>query len=526
MIDTLWLLICSGLVFLMQAGFMCLESGLTRSKNSINVAVKNLADFGISAGLFWLFGYALMFGDTQTGWFGSTGFVPAFTNQPDRAVFFLFQMMFCGTATTIVSGAAAERLKFHAYILLAVFLSGFIYPTFGHWAWNGVADGNAGGWLENLGFIDFAGSTVVHSVGAWFGLAVVLVIGARQGRFLGKGRSQPIQGANIPFSVLGAMLLWFGWIGFNGGSTLALNDQVPGIVVNTVMAGVGGMITASVLSNIQHKVVDVGQLINGSLAGLVAVTACCHVITVPLAVIVGGTGAAIALLASQLLDRWQIDDAVDAFPVHGAAGMWGTLCVGLFGQLDVIGTGLSRGNQIMVQGFGIGVAAVWTFGLAWVVLTLVNKFYPLRISLEEEHIGLNVSEHHAKTETYDLFQIMDYQAKTNDLSLRVPVEPFTEVGHIATRYNQVIDAFEKRQNQSVEDLAHIYYVTEAIVAAVETHSFKAKNLGLDEVAERSDELGALARAIQTVVGIVEEREQEIAQLKQEVDKQPEGADQG
>ncbi|MGB3200429.1 MAG: hypothetical protein WBA99_05980, partial [Nodosilinea sp.] len=202
------------------------------------------------------------------------------------------------------------------------------------------------------------------------------------------------------------------------------------------------------------------------------------------------------------------------------------LCVGLFGQLDVIGTGLSRGNQIMVQIFGIGVAAVWTFGLAWVVLTLVNKVYPLRISLAEENIGLNVSEHNAKTETYDLFQIMDYQAKTNDLSLRVPVEPFTEVGHIATRYNQVIDAFEKRQNQSVEDLAHIYYVTEAIVAAVETHSFKANNLGIDEVAERSDELGALARAIQTVVGIVEQREQEIAELKQQSDKQPEAVDQG
>ena len=225
------------------------------------------------------------------------------------------------------------------------------------------------------------------------------------------------------------------------------------------MAGVSGMIVAAVLSSFRHRVVEVEQLINGSLAGLVAVTACCHVVTEPLAVIVGGTGAAIAFLASQLLDRWQIDDAVDAFPVHGAAGMWGTLCVGLFGQLDLIGTGLDRGNQIMVQLFGIGTAAVWTFGFAWVVLTPVNGVFPLRISPAEEEIGLNVSEHNAKTETYELFQIMDYQARTNDLSLRVPVEPFTEVGHIATRYNQVIGAFEKRQNQSVEDLAHIYYVT-------------------------------------------------------------------
>lgn len=496
---------------------MCLESGLTRSKNSINVAVKNLADFGISAGLFWLFGYALMFGSSQTSWFGNTGFAPTFTDQPNQAVFFLFQMMFCGTATTIVSGAAAERLKFHAYLLLALFISGIIYPLFGHWTWNGIAPGNSGGWLENIGFIDFAGSTVVHSIGAWFGLAVVLVVGARHGRFSGKGKSNRIQGSNLPFSVLGAMLLWFGWIGFNGGSTLALNDAVPGVVVNTVLAGVAGMITATILSTWKYKVVEVEQLINGSLAGLVAVTACCHVINEPLAVIVGGTGAAIATLASQLLDHWQIDDAVDAFPVHGAAGMWGTLCVGLFGQLDLIGTDLSRGNQIMVQIFGIGVAAIWTFGLAWTVLTIINKFFPLRISLEEEEIGLNVSEHHAKTETYELFQVMDYQARTNDLSLRVPVEPFTEVGHIATRYNQVISAFEKRQNQSVEDLAHIYYVTEAIVAAVENQTFKANNLGLDEVAERSDELGALARAIQQVVGMVEHRETEIMNLKQQLE---------
>ncbi|MEM8503600.1 MAG: ammonium transporter [Cyanobacteria bacterium P01_D01_bin.1] len=527
MADTLWLLLCSGLVFLMQAGFMCLESGLTRSKNSINVAVKNLADFGISAGLFWLFGYALMFGNSAASWFGGAGFAPTFSGRPDGAVFFLFQMMFCGTATTIVSGAAAERLKFHAYLFLAFFISGIIYPLFGQWSWNGITAGNAGGWLENLGFVDFAGSTVVHSVGAWFGLAVVLVIGARDGRFsdqLGSGQSSRIQGSNIPFSVLGAMLLWFGWIGFNGGSTLALNDQVPGVVINTVMAGVSGMIVAAVLSGFRHQVVEVEQLINGSLAGLVAVTACCHVITEPLAVIVGGTGAAIAFLASQLLNYWHIDDAVDAFPVHGAAGMWGTLCVGLFGQLDLIDTGLSRGNQIMVQLFGIGTAAVWTFGFAWVILTLVNKIFPLRISLEEEKIGLNVSEHQAKTETYELFQIMDYQARTNDLSLRVPVEPFTEVGHIATRYNQVISAFEKRQNQSVEDLAHIYYVTEAIVAAVENHSFKANNLGIDEVAERSDELGALARAIQQVVGIVETREREISGLKQQLSAKPKASE--
>ncbi|MGD1908835.1 MAG: ammonium transporter [Leptolyngbyaceae cyanobacterium] len=523
MIDTLWLLLCSGLVFLMQAGFMCLESGLTRSKNSINVAVKNLADFSISAGLFWVFGYALMFGASQAGWFGVSGFFPSLNDDPNQTVFFLFQMMFCGTATTIVSGAAAERLKFHAYLFLSVFLSGLIYPLFGHWSWNGIAPGNTGGWLENLGFVDFAGSTVVHGVGAWFGLAVILVVGARQGRFAEKGQSNRIQGSNVPFSVLGALILWFGWVGFNGGSTLALNEQVPSIVINTVLAGVAGMITAALLSSLKKQVVEVEQLINGSLAGLVAVTACCHVVNAPLAMIVGGTGAVVTLSTSQLLERWQIDDAVDAFPVHGAAGIWGTLCVGLFGQLDLIGTGLSRGNQVMVQLFGVGVAAVWTFGLAWGVLTLVNQVLPLRISLEEEEIGLNVSEHRAKTETYELFQVMDYQARTNDLSQRVPVEPFTEVGHIATRYNQVINAFEKRQNQSAEDLAHIYYVTEAIVAAIENRSFQADNLGLDEVVERSDELGALARAIHQIMAIVQKREQQVMDLEQQLESHRKGS---
>lgn len=516
MIDALWLLLCSGLVFLMQAGFMCLESGLTRSKNSINVAIKNLADFGISVSLFWLFGYALMFGKSQAGWLGSTGFIPTLNDQPQQAVFFLFQTMFCGTATTIVSGAAAERLKFFAYLLLAGLLSGLFYPLFGHWSWNGIASGNTGGWLENLGFIDFAGSTVVHSVGAWFGLAVILVVGARQGRFSSNGKSQRIQGSNVPFSVLGALILWFGWIGFNGGSTLALNDQVPGIIVNTVMAGVAGMVVAAILSSYQHRLMEVEQMINGSLAGLVAVTASCNVITMPLAIIVGGTGSALALLTSQQLNRWQVDDAVDAFPVHGAAGMWGTLCVGLFGQLDLMGTGLSRGNQVLVQLFGIAVAAVWTFGLAWGILTLVNRVFPLRISPEDEEMGLNVSEHRAKTETYELFQVMDYQARTHDLSLRVPVEPFTEVGHIAIRYNQVMDAFEQRQRQSVEDLEQIYYVTAAIVAAIENNTFRVDNLGLEDVADRSDELGALARAIQQMVDIIQKQDQEIATLKQQL----------
>ncbi|MBD2651954.1 ammonium transporter [Synechocystis sp. FACHB-383] len=519
-IDTLWVLLCAGLVFFMQAGFMCLESGLTRSKNSINVAIKNFADFGISVALFWAFGFSIMFGLSQGGWWGEGYNFVSVGGKPSLAVFFLFQAMFCGTATTIISGAAAERLKFSAYLLVAGLASGLIYPLFGGWAWNGLATAagieTMGGWLENLGFRDFAGSTVVHSVGAWVGLATILVVGPRQGRFPKTGKAAKIQGSNMPFSVLGTLILWFGWLGFNGGSTLALTPAVPGIIVNTVLAGVGGMLMAGLISLLQDKMIQVEPLMNGSLAGLVAITAGANVVITPIAIVIGATGAAIAHLVGRQMLHWGVDDAVDAVAVHGGAGVWGTLCVGLFGQLALVDTGLNRWQQCGVQILGVGICALLAFGSAWIVLTFLNRVFSLRISPEDEEIGLNVSEHQATTETYELFQVMDRQAKTHDLSLRVPVNPFTEVGHIAGRYNQVMDAFEVRHHRSVEDLAQIYYVTAAIAAAIENNSFKADQLGLEEVTNRADELGALARTIQQMAEMLQQRDQELIAVKQQL----------
>jgi Amt family ammonium transporter len=475
--------------------------------------VKNLADLGLSIGLFWLFGYGLMFGASRSGWIGTNGFVLSVADQPDQTVFFLFQAMFCGTATTVISGAVAERLKFPAYLIIATVVSGLIYPLFGHWSWNGLSS-SSGGWLQQMGIIDFAGSTVVHSIGAWVGLAALLVLGPRRGRFGEDGTPHPIQGSNMPFSVLGTLILWFGWIGFNGGSTLALNHQVPGIVANTMLAGMGGMVTGATLSLGRYGVLEVELLINGALAGLVAITACCHGVTMPLAVIVGGTGAAVTVLVSDRLTRWGIDDAVDAVAVHGGAGAWGTLCVALFGQLDAMGTDLDRPRQVIVQAMGIGMGFIWAFGLSWVLLTLINRRFALRVSPQEEEIGLNISEHRAKTETYELFQVMDHQARTQDLSLRAPVEPFTEVGHIATRYNQVMDSLERQHAQSVEDLEQIYYVTAVAAAAVDNDRFDLANFDLDEVAQRPDELGHLAQVLKKLVQAVEARDQEIAQLRQ------------
>ncbi|MEM9539591.1 MAG: ammonium transporter [Cyanobacteria bacterium P01_E01_bin.42] len=458
--DILWLIVCSGLVFLMQPGFMCLESGLTRSKNSINVAVKNLADFGISVALFWAFGYALMFGASRAGWFGSSGFFLNLEAPPKLAAFFLFQTMFCSTATTIVSGAVAERLKFQAYLIVSAIASGLIYPLFGHWTWNGVETEALAGWLGKIGFVDFAGSTVVHAIGGWIALAVLLVIGPRLGRFPKDRPPQEIRGSNLPFSVLGAMLLWFGWLGFNGGSTLTLNEQVPHIIINTIIAGVGGMLSAAAIDWQIHRLPKVERLINGSIAGLVSITACAHAVSTPLAMVIGVAGAGVMSLCVYWLNRWHVDDAVDAIAVHAGAGVWGTLAVALFGNPDVLGTGLSRGQQILVQLLGIGTSAIWGFGLTFCIVYAVDRLIPLRVSPKEEEMGLNVSEHGAKTEVYDLFWVMDYQAETRDLSARVPTNPFTEAGRIAHRYNQVMDAMEEAVSRTD---AIVYTSTDAII---------------------------------------------------------------
>ena len=507
--DLLWVLLCSGLVFLMQAGFMCLESGLTRAKNSINVAVKNIADFGVSVALFWAFGYGIMFGISSTGWFGTNEFLPSTDNEPFAIAFFLYQAMFCGTASTIISGAVAERLKFGSYLAIVVLVSGIIYPLFGHWAWNDD------GWLAQLGFVDFAGSTTVHGVGALVSLATLITIGSRGGRFEPSGKVNKIQGTNLPFAVLGVLLLWIGWLGFNGGSTFAFSDRVPGIILNTILAGIAGMLAAMLYSHWRSGRIEVEELINGSIAGLVAITACCNFVTTPLAVVIGATGAMVTQLVSQYLKKWRIDDAVDAVAIHGGAGIWGTLCVALFGQLDLVATDLNRLSQLGVQLLGIAVACVWAFGFSWLSLRLLDTFFTLRVSPEAEELGLNFSEHQAKTDAYELFQVMDLQARTQDLSLRVPVESFTENGHIATRYNQLMDALEKNHRQSAESLEELYAVTATIVAAVENSRYSPADFA--NFAERSDELGILARMLQQIVETIDSQQQELNKLENKLE---------
>jgi Amt family ammonium transporter len=445
MMDILWIVVSGSLVFLMQAGFMCLESGMTRSKNSINVAIKNLADFVFAILLFWMIGFGFMFGQSFNGYLGISHFFYSFGNDAYLSAFFFFQAMFCGTATTIFSGAVAERMRFSSYLLIAIFLSSLIYPVYGHWVWNGIEQSQQTGWLSDLGFVDFAGSTVVHSIGGWVSLAALIIIGPRDGRFDKDDQAVEITSWNIPLSVLGTLLLWFGWFGFNAGSTLAFNSEVPGIIANTMLAGSSSAVVYLLTGWFFGGIPRINYLINGSIGGLVSITASCHCVNEISAVIIGIISAWVCMGSEYLLIRYKIDDAVGAVPVHLGCGIWGTLAVAIFGNNTVLGNGLSRLEQFGVQSLGILVAFLVAFPLSMLFLWVIDKKFPLRVDKNDELIGLNVSEHGAKTETSNLFSIMNEHEKSGDLSLRVPVDPFTEVGHIAKKYNKVMGALQQQR---------------------------------------------------------------------------------
>ncbi len=389
--DIIWLIICSCLVLLMQAGFCCLESGFVRKKNNLNVAIKNFADLSLSSLVFWGLGFALMFGTSLNGVFGTTGFFMKGFSSPWSQSFSIYEILFCGTAVTIVSGAVAERIRFSGYLIITVLISGFIYPIYGHWAWGGIESDIQSGWLIKLGFIDFAGSTVVHSVGGWVALAGLLIIGPRTGRF--DGQKLSLHPNNLSLSTLGTFFLWIGWFGFNGGSFLHFNDQVPGLIKNTILGGISGGFLVILLSWKIHGKPKIDFILNGSLAGLVAVTANCHMVSQYAVITIGAIGGGISLYLSILLEKLQIDDTVNAIPVHLGAGIWGTLAVALFGNPEAWGGNRTVWEQLLIQTTGIVVCFIWAFGVSYALFRLINKWYPFRVSAKEERIGLDISEH-------------------------------------------------------------------------------------------------------------------------------------
>lgn len=446
-IDVGWVVICTVLVFLMQAGFICLETGLVRAKNSINVALKNISDFCIASLLFWALGFGLMFGASDNGLIGGSGFFPnvgleATADDLWLIAFFFFQLAFCSTAVTIFSGAVAERMSFRSFILTSVLLAAIIYPVTGHWAWASLLDGETKGWLETRGFLDFAGSTVVHSVGGWVALAAVLVLGPRLGRFGPDGRD--IEPHNMPMAALGMFLIFIGWFGFNGGSTLAFNGTVLVVLVNTLLAAAAGGGAAIVLTWMKHGRPHPSAVLNGVLAGLVAITASANMVVAHDAVLIGAIGGLVCFAATVQLEIWEVDDAVGAVPVHLAAGIWGTLAVGFFADASFFGEGFTRVDQLWVQLLGIATIGAYAFGVSFSVLAIVDIFVPLRVSARAEQEGLNVSEHGASSAVLSLLSVMEDQSRRGDFSNHVPVENFTEAGEIAVRYNQVLDKFSQQ----------------------------------------------------------------------------------
>ena len=412
-INTIWTLLAAFLVFFMQPGFAMVETGLTRAKNAANILMKNLIDFCIGSIAFWLIGFGIMFGIDKFGFFGFSGFFLSSANTLTSEgmwnfAFWMFQVVFAATAATIVSGALAERTKFVSYLVYSFFICAFIYPVVGHWIWGG-------GWLSNRGIIDFAGSTVVHSVGGWTGLAGAIVLGPRLGKYNDDGSSNAIPGHNLPLAALGVFILWFGWFGFNPGSTTSgTNLSIAIIAVTTNLSAAAGAISAMITSWFRFSKPDTGMSLNGALAGLVAITAPCASVSPSSAIIIGLIAGVIVVFSVEFIDKvLHIDDPVGAISVHGVCGAWGTLSVGLFAQAsygEASGVGAINGlffgggfNQLFAQLTGIMVVFLWVFISGYILFYLIEKLIGLRASDEEQLKGLDLSEH--GNESYAGFQI-------------------------------------------------------------------------------------------------------------------------
>jgi Amt family ammonium transporter len=416
-IDTVWMLIAAFLVFFMQAGFAMVEAGFTRAKNAVNIIMKNLMDFSVGSIAFWAVGFGIMFGADKAGLFGTSGFFLS-TGDPStgeglwQIAFWLFQAVFAATAATIVSGAMAERTKFSGYLAYSAVITILIYPVVGHWIWGG-------GWLSKLGMVDFAGSTVVHSVGGWAGLMGAIVLGPRVGKYLPNGGkkkvSKAIPGHNLPLAALGVFILWFGWFGFNPGSTTSgTNLSIATIAVTTNLAAAAGAITAMLTAWIRFKKPDASMSLNGALAGLVAITAPCAVVSPGSAIIIGLIAGVLVVLAVEFFDKvLHIDDPVGAVSVHGICGLFGTLMVGLFAQAkyasaaglgEINGLFYGGGFRLLgVQALGGLSVFVWVGVTAFIMFTIIKKTIGLRVSREEELRGLDIEEH--GMEAYSGFQI-------------------------------------------------------------------------------------------------------------------------
>ncbi len=409
-IDIIWILLSSFLVFSMHAGFTLVEVGFTRAKNSVNIVMKNFMTIVLGILIYFFIGYGIMFGKSIGGLIGTNNFILKLLNNSDTTNFaiWLFQAVFAATSATIVSGAMAERTKFYSYLIFCFVITAFVYPVVGHWIWGG-------GWLNKLGFIDFAGSTVVHSVGGFSALAGAMLLGPRFGKYNKNKTSNAIPGHSIPLAALGVIILWFGWFGFNPGSTLSgSSPAISFIAVNTALAGAAGALGSLVYVWLKYKKPDASMVLNGALAGLVGITAGCAVVSPLSSIIIGFISGIIVVISVDFIDKkLRIDDPVGAISVHGICGVFGTLAVGLFAQADyarISGfdkiNGLFFGGgfkQLLVQFIGSISSISFSFIIMLALFSAIKYSVGLRVSREEELKGLDITEH--GMEAYSGFQI-------------------------------------------------------------------------------------------------------------------------
>lgn len=411
-LDTIWVVLTAAMIILMEGGFALLEAGFVRHKNNVNIIMKVFVDITIGALCFYLIGFAFMYGSDVVGIIGSSGFLllgdlSHIQLSISLDTFWLFQAAFVIAVISIVSGAVAERINFRAYILYAVIMTAFIYPVAGHWVWGG-------GWISELGMLDFAGSAVIHALGGFSALAAAIFIGPRKGKFTPLGTSSIALPSNIPLASVGAFLLWFGWFGFNAGSTLSGTDaRIGHIAIVTMLSAASGGATTLLYTLFRYKRSDAPAVINGSLAGLVGITAGCAFVSDQAAIFIGAVSGLLMLFATNWLESKRIDDPVGAFPVHAVSGMWGTVAVGLFATEEGL---FYSGNWhlLVVQVVGLIVLCAWGFLMTWLGLSLIKLWIPVRSTEEEEEIGLDIS-YHGVVAAYQDHEFLQYEDPYVDL---------------------------------------------------------------------------------------------------------------
>ncbi|WP_240416417.1 ammonium transporter [Paenibacillus periandrae] len=401
-LDTIWVVLTAAMILLMEGGFALLEAGFVRQKNAVSIIMKVFVDIAFGALVFFLIGFAFMHGKDISGLIGTSGFLlGGDLSHIDLTIshdtFWLFQCAFVIAVISIVSGAVAERINFHAYILYTIAMTGLIYPIAGHWVWS------TGGWLGKLGMIDFAGSAVIHALGGFAALAAALFIGPRIGKFADNGTPNIVPPSNLPLASVGAFILWFGWFGFNSGSTLsATNATIGHIAVTTMLSAAAGGATCILFTMFRYRKADPPMVINGSLAGLVGITAGCAFVSDIVAILIGAVCGIAMVFATEFLESKRIDDPVGAFAVHGVSGSIGTLAIGLFAKPELTAgygqgySGLLYGggwSLLGVQTLGLITVSVWGFGLTWFAFKLIKKIVPVRVSRDEELVGLDVGIH-------------------------------------------------------------------------------------------------------------------------------------